>query len=104
LRIAAANFAIETAPVRSGASRVSSWLRIRSAISSSLEGFQMRPAQCLQDEMVLVDTTSTAQRLCGRGSLDLHPNCTACGFWDTGLKPTLPERAVEVVAGDIQPG
>src|SRR5215212_9448512 len=23
---------------------------------------------------------------------------TACGFWDTGLKPTPPERAVEVVA------
>ena len=27
-----------------------------------------------------------------------------CGFWDTGLKPTLPERAVEAVAGDILPG
>ena len=25
-------------------------------------------------------------------------------FWDTGLKPTLPERAIEGVAGDIQPG
>jgi hypothetical protein len=30
--------------------------------------------------------------------------CTACGFWDTGLKPTLPEHAVEAVAGDIRPG
>ena len=30
--------------------------------------------------------------------------CTARGFWDTGLKPTPPERAVEVVAGDTQPG
>jgi len=32
------------------------------------------------------------------------PYCTACGFWDTGLKPTLPEHAVEAVAGDIRPG
>jgi len=30
--------------------------------------------------------------------------CTALGFWDTGLKPTLPEHAVEGAAGDIQPG
>ena len=30
--------------------------------------------------------------------------CTALGFWDTGLKPTPPERAVEAVAGDTQPG
>ena len=30
--------------------------------------------------------------------------CTACGFWDTGLKPTPPERAFEAVAGDTQPG
>jgi hypothetical protein len=30
--------------------------------------------------------------------------CTARGFWDTGLKPTLPEHAVEAAAGDIQPG
>ena len=29
--------------------------------------------------------------------------CTALGFWDTGLKPTLPERAVEAVAGDTRP-
>src|SRR4051812_12192661 len=30
--------------------------------------------------------------------------CTALGFWDTGLKPTLPERGVEGVVCDIQPG
>jgi hypothetical protein len=30
--------------------------------------------------------------------------CTALGFWDTGLKPTPPERAVEAAACDIQPG
>ena len=30
--------------------------------------------------------------------------CTACGFWDTGLKPTPPERAVEAAVCDIQPG
>jgi hypothetical protein len=30
--------------------------------------------------------------------------CTACGLWDTGLKPAPPERAVEAVAGDSQPG
>jgi hypothetical protein len=30
--------------------------------------------------------------------------CTALGFWDTGLKPTPPERSVEAVVGDIQPG
>ena len=33
-----------------------------------------------------------------------HRRCTALGFWDTGLKPTLPEHAVEGAAGDIQPG
>ena len=32
------------------------------------------------------------------------PECTACGFWDTGLKPTLPERAVKAAADDTQPG
>jgi acyl-CoA synthetase (AMP-forming)/AMP-acid ligase II len=30
--------------------------------------------------------------------------CTALGFWDTGLKPTPPERAFEAVADDTQPG
>jgi len=30
--------------------------------------------------------------------------CTARGFWDTELKPTPPEHAVEGAAGDIQPG
>jgi hypothetical protein len=30
--------------------------------------------------------------------------CTALGFWDTELKPTLLERSAEVVAGDIRPG
>jgi hypothetical protein len=30
--------------------------------------------------------------------------CTARGFWDTGLKSTLPERAVEVAVCDTQPG
>ena len=30
--------------------------------------------------------------------------CTALGYWDTGLKPTLPERSAEAVAGDTQPG
>jgi hypothetical protein len=30
--------------------------------------------------------------------------CTALGFWDTGLKPTLPDRAVEAAVCDIRPG
>src|SRR3954447_26773303 len=34
----------------------------------------------------------------------IRSRCTALGFWDTGLKPTLPEHAVEGAAGDIQPG
>ena len=34
----------------------------------------------------------------------LAASCTARGFWDTGLKPTPPERAFEAVAGDTQPG
>src|SRR4051812_4450978 len=37
-------------------------------------------------------------------SLAIEPEreiCTACGFWDTGLKPTLLERAVEAAVCDI---
>ena len=52
-------------------------------------------------------TSSEPAKATGNEELPLKPGCSTCtawSFWDTGLKPTLPERAVEAVAGDIRPG
>jgi hypothetical protein len=50
--------------------------------------------------LVIVYQTISAQS----SAYSRRSTCTARGFWDTELKPTPPEHAVEGGAGDIQPG
>ena len=35
---------------------------------------------------------------------DVNEGMYRLRFWDTGLEPTLPERAAEAVVGDTQSG